>query len=80
MRQGPNLFFNVVTVMFLVLTLLVGVIVLGVATGSMEAPILAPADTSVPPTEIVLPTLTPSLTPTSAVALPDSTPTAEAAQ
>jgi hypothetical protein len=80
MRQGPNLFFNVVTVLFLVLTLFVGLMVLGVATGSMEPPILAPENTNVPPTEIVLPTLTPSATPTSAVALPDSTPTAEAGQ
>ncbi len=60
MGQGANLFFDVVSIVFLVLTLLVGIVVLGVASGSMDPPILAPAATGVPPTQAVLPTLTPS--------------------
>lgn len=80
MGQGPNMFFNVVTVVFLVLTLIVGVVVLGVASGSMKSPILPPKDTVVPATEIVLPTLTPSPTPTLAGVPPAITPTATAGQ
>lgn len=80
MKQGPNLFFNVVAVIFMVMTLVVGLVILGIATGSMESPILVPEDTDIPPTSLVLPTLTPSLTPTSAGAPLDSTPTAEAGQ
>jgi hypothetical protein len=39
------------------------VIVLGVAIGSMDPPILAPPTDIVPPTERVFPTLTPSPSP-----------------
>jgi hypothetical protein len=60
---GTNLLFNTVAALFLVLTVIVGVVVLMVAAGSMESPILAPAPTLVPPTEWSQPTLTPSLVP-----------------
>lgn len=63
MRQGSNLLFDAVTVIFLVLTIVVAIIVFGVASGSMDAPILAPDATLVPPTERVNPTLTPSTVP-----------------
>jgi hypothetical protein len=68
-----NFLFNTVTVLFLVLTLIVGLVVIMVASGSMEPPILAPADTLVPPTPWVGPTLTPSPGPP-----PPVTPTVEA--
>jgi hypothetical protein len=63
MGQGSNLFFNTIAVVFLVLTVIVGLVVLSVASGSMEPPILAPEATLVPPTERVNPTLTPSMVP-----------------
>jgi hypothetical protein len=68
-----NFLFNTVTVLFLVLTLIVGLVVVMVAAGSMEPPILAPADTLVPPTQWAGPTLTPSPGPP-----PPVTPTLEA--
>jgi hypothetical protein len=67
-----NFLFNTVTLVFLVLTLIVGLVVVMVAAGSMESPVLAPADTDVPPTLWVGPTLTPSPGPP-----PPVTPTVE---
>ncbi len=55
-----NFLFNTITVIFLTLTLIVGLVVIMVAAGSMEPPILAPADTAIPPTTFAKPTLTPS--------------------
>lgn len=63
MGQGANLFFNLVSIIFLVLTLVVGIVVLSVLAGSMDPPILAPDATKIPPTGAVLPTLTPSPAP-----------------
>lgn len=60
MGQGTNLFFNLISVVFLVLTVFVGIVVVGVATGSMDAPVLAPENTPVPPTQYYGETLTPS--------------------
>lgn len=68
-----NFLFNTVTVLFLVLTLIVGLVVVMVAAGSMEPPILAPAATIVPPTPWAGPTLTPSPGPP-----PQIAPTVEA--
>jgi len=63
MGQGTNLLFNLVTVVFLVLTVVVGIVVVSVAAGSMEPPVLAPEATLIPPTQRVMPTLTPSIVP-----------------
>jgi Na+-transporting methylmalonyl-CoA/oxaloacetate decarboxylase gamma subunit len=60
MGQGANLFFNTVSMIFLVLTVLVAIVVLSVATGSMDPPIFAPDETSIPATQFVPVTLTPS--------------------
>jgi hypothetical protein len=60
MGQGTNLFFNTVSMIFLVLTVLVAIVVLGVATGSMDPPVFAPDKTSIPATQFVPITLTPS--------------------
>jgi hypothetical protein len=61
MGHGANILFNLIAILFLMLTVAVGVIVIGVATDSMEPPILAPEDTAIPPTAIeVIPTITPS--------------------
>jgi len=77
MGRGSNLFFNFVAMLFLVLTVVVVIMVFGVAAGSMEPPsFLAPADTPVPPTEMVLPTLTPSPAPGAALT-PEMPPTPE---
>ncbi len=73
MGQGTSLFFNVVSAIFIMLTLLVLIVVISVAGGTMDAPFLAPEDTQPPPTIAQPPTLTPSpvpgaaLTPTAAV-------------
>lgn len=70
MDRAGNLFFNVVTTIFIVLTLLLGVVILGVAGGAMEPPILALDEDDPLPTEVVLnsptprPSWTPSHTPT----------------
>jgi hypothetical protein len=55
-----NFLFNTITVIFLTLTLIVGLVVILVAAGTMEPPILAPDNTLVPPTQWAGPTLTPS--------------------
>jgi hypothetical protein len=81
MGQGANILFNLITVIFLALTIAVVVVALSIATDSMEPPILAPEDTEIPPTEAVIPTLTPSSVPgAEAVATPVETETPEAAQ
>jgi hypothetical protein len=77
MSQVANLFFNTISIIFLALTLLVGVIVLGVAMGSMESPVFAPADTLVPPTQYVPPTIPPSATPGTDLTPAAETPTPE---
>jgi hypothetical protein len=78
MGQGTNLLFNLVALIFLVLTVIMIVMVFGVAAGSMEPPsFLAPAATPIPPTQMVLPTLTPSPVPGAALT-PDVPPTPEA--
>ena len=50
MGQGTSLFFNVVSAIFIMLTLLVLIVVISVAGGTMDAPFLAPEDTQPPPT------------------------------
>ena len=55
--------FDLLTIVFLTLTLLVLVIVIGVVSGAMEPPIFAPAATAVPATMLAPPTLTPSPAP-----------------
>ena len=75
MGQGTNMFFNVISIVFLALTLLVGFMVLGVVTGAMEPVIFAPPATDIPPTQAVLPTLTPS--PVPGMELTPATPGAE---
>lgn len=67
MGRGASVFFNVVSAIFLVLTLLVLIIVLSVAGGTMDAPFLAPEDTQPPPTLAQPPTLTPSPLPGAAL-------------
>ncbi len=63
MGRGANLFFNAVSILFLILTLIVAIVVLAVAGDLMEAPLLAPEDTLPPPTIANPPTLTPSPVP-----------------
>ena len=53
MGSGSNMIFNIVTVVFLVLTVVTGVIVLGVAMDSMDPPVFAPATDVPPPTQAV---------------------------
>lgn len=62
--RASNVFYNVMTIIFLVLTALWLGIFFSVATGSMEPPVFAPPDTAVPPTQFVPPTLTASPTAT----------------
>ncbi len=63
MGSGADRVFNVVSVIFLVLTVVTGVIILGVAMGSMDPPLFVPPTDIPPATEAVYPTLTPSPTP-----------------
>ncbi|NDJ79356.1 MAG: hypothetical protein GYB65_24155 [Chloroflexi bacterium] len=42
MSQGANLFFNLITLVFVVLTIVVAAITFGVASESMDPPFLAP--------------------------------------
>lgn len=72
MGQSSNMLVNLITVIFLALTVIVLVVVLGVASGSMDSPILAPQDTQPPPTIAPLPTMTPTL---GAMETGDVTPT-----
>lgn len=60
MSEGTSLFFDLIAVVFLAFTVIVLVLVFGIMTGTMDPPILAPA-TDVPlPTEVFIPTYTPS--------------------
>ncbi|MCD4686123.1 MAG: hypothetical protein K8S97_09325 [Anaerolineae bacterium] len=60
MSEGTSLFFDLIAVVFLALTVIVLVLVFGIVSGTMDPPILAPA-TDVPlPTEVFIPTYTPS--------------------
>jgi hypothetical protein len=77
MRGITNFLFNTITVIFLTLTLVVGLVVILVAAGSMEPPILAPDNTLAPPTQWVGPTLTPSPGPAMEVTPPAATATPE---
>jgi len=61
MGQGPNVIFNLITLLFLALTVIVLVGVLAVASDAMEPPFLAPAATLPAPTVAPLPTMTPTL-------------------
>lgn len=63
MSQGESTFFDIVTIVFFVLTLSVGIVVLGIASDSIEPPILAPADDEPLPTQAFQLTLTPSPVP-----------------
>ena len=83
MSSGANLFFNLVSTVFVVLTIMVAVVVLSVASGSMDAPVFAPDPTDLPATIAVPPTLTPSPGPGAAqtqevlTLTPEVTPEAE---
>ncbi|MBN2306078.1 MAG: hypothetical protein JXQ72_16465, partial [Anaerolineae bacterium] len=73
MGEGENLLYNLMTLIFVVLTLLVAIFALSIATGSADPPgFLAPADTEVPPTPFIAPTIPPSPMPGA-----ELTPTAE---
>lgn len=61
MGHGSNILFNLITLLFLGLTIAVLVVVLAVASDSMDAPILAPENTQPAPTVAPLPTMTPTL-------------------
>ncbi len=74
MGQGPDAFFNLVTIIFVTLTVVVGIVVVGVAADAMKPPILAPGSTPTLPPILDLPTLTPSFTPEPATVTPTSTP------
>lgn len=60
MGRGPNLFFNIVSILFVVLTLLVLGVTVGVMTDSMDPPFLEPQPTDLPPTIRSLPGGTPT--------------------
>ncbi len=61
MGQGSNILFNVISLIFLALTVIVVIVVFQVASGAMDAPIFAPKATEPPPTVAPLPTMTPTL-------------------
>jgi hypothetical protein len=73
MGRGINLLFDSITVIFVFLTLVVGLVVLAVASGAMESPVFAPANTLPPATPIVLPTITPSTVPADLTATVEAT-------
>lgn len=83
MSQGANILFNLITFIFVTLTVVVIAVVAAVAGDAMEPPFLAPEPTLVPPTSILeggegtptlifVPSFTPSNTP---VPTDTSTPT-----
>lgn len=74
MGQGADAFFNLVTIIFLTLTIAVGIVVAGVAADAMEPPILAPGPTATLPPILDMPTLTPSFTPLPPTETPTYTP------
>jgi len=55
--------FNLITLVFVALTVVVILGAIAIAIDAMEPPFLAPDPTSVPPTAAVIPTLTPSTVP-----------------
>ena len=82
MSGCANVLFNLITAVFLVLTVATGAMVVGIMAGSVEPPIFAPEPTeAVPtlasieqPTGVFIPTFTPSSTPELSPT-PSSTPT-----
>jgi len=84
MGRGTSAFFNLMTFIFLTLTVVAGIIILGVMSGSMEPPFLAASTDEPLPTLVVqqtappLPTFTPSNTPVppTETPTPTDTPTA----
>ncbi len=67
MGQSESTFFDVVTMVFVVLTLLVGIPVIGIASDSIDPPVLAPDADEPLPTQAFQLTLTPSPMPGEAV-------------
>ncbi len=63
MSRGTSCLFNLITLVFVVLTVVVIAGAVAIATDAMEPPFLAPDPTLVPPTAAVIPTLTPSTVP-----------------
>ncbi len=73
MGTGSNLLFNIISLVFTALTVIVLLLVIGVASDAMTPPFFAPEATSVPPTSVLdlgitptrpfIPTFTPSSTP-----------------
>lgn len=81
MGTGANLFFNLISMLFITLTVVIGLGVVMVAVDSMEPPIFAPEPTlEVPPT-VSYPTLTPTMMPTvDPNFTPEAMPTGEVVQ
>ncbi len=83
--SGANMFFNVITFIFLTLTLIIGLVFVMVAIDSMDPPVFAPQPTLEIPPMIIPPTFTPTLTPTIdpyytppvATSTPEALPTSE---
>ncbi|MCD4686122.1 MAG: hypothetical protein K8S97_09320, partial [Anaerolineae bacterium] len=59
MNRAANIFFNLVTMLFVVLTVTVLVVVLGIGGDAVDPPIFAPKDAAPLPTEVFLATYTP---------------------
>ncbi len=83
MNRAANAFFNLVTLLFFLATILVIAVVISIAGDTMEPPIFAPEEDETLPTQVVIlsptpkPSWTPSLTPTATPTdLPTETPTA----
>jgi hypothetical protein len=60
MGEGTGMFFDLIAVMFLALTVIVLVMIFGIATDTMDPPILAPATAAPLPPTLSFPTYTPS--------------------
>ena len=76
MKQAANVFFNIVSMIFVVLTAIVLAAVLAIAGDSMESPIFAPEATEPALAVVGIPSLTPSNTPIpTATSTPSDTPT-----
>lgn len=87
MNRAANVFFNLITIIFVVLTALMLVAILGIAGDAMDPPFLQPEAEDPLPTQVVIdtptprPSWTPSHTPTATnthtpTATPTDTPTA----
>jgi len=70
MNQAANFFFDVITALFVVLTILVAIVVIGIANGVIEPPAFAVQAANTPATLAAFSTATPSAT-----ASPSYTPT-----